>query len=272
MKRLISILSGYRAPSVEVTRIELLAWAFLCTIFILVLASGDSNGIGIYQKPEQDLFIPLTIGTIVNSLVISIIGVRLVPYYYSRQSYLSLIWSLSFLLIGAVLLKSFIDNLLTLTIYPELQHYPFSTLMEDNLYFTASAFVLGLPYGIFKSLVYRGKLPPEEVMVIPSGKKLYRFKKMDIDYFEAKGSYVKVAGRFKPELMYTSLNVLEKQIDSRYFMRVHSSYIVALNNAMQIDSKQVSFQDIRIPVGKKYQRQIHKVLTDQSVSSAKTSL
>ena len=264
MKGNLSWLKEINTPGIEVKKIEVLIWILMASLFTILLSLGDSNGIGIYQQPDHNLLFPLVIGSIVNGCIIYVLGIRVIPYYYLKRKSLRLFITLLVLFILAIAVKTTFDLLQIHSIYPDLKHYPFLVLIEDNLYFCIPVFVFGILFGIYKSLIYQSQHPTNKLMAIPSGKKSFRFKTEDIDYFEAQGNYVKVVGKFKSELLYISLAKLEKQADPRYFTRVHRSYIVSIRNASYIDSRKVLIGDREIPVGSKYQKKIKSFLSDKA--------
>lgn len=259
-------LKDIKTPGIELGRIEILSWVVLATFFTITLSLGDGNGLGIYQQPDQSLAVPLILGSVVNGVIIYLLGIRIVPYFYLNRRFFKLFIALLVVYILSVVFKTLLDLLLIQFLYPELKHHSINALVADNLYFCLAVLVIGIFFGVYKSLIYQSRLPVNNLIAIPSGKKLFRFKKDEIDYFEAQGNYVKIVGQFKPELLYISLSKLEKRVDPRYFTRVHRSYIVSMRNASQINKKKVIVDEKEIPVGKKYQNKIKKFLSKKVIA------
>lgn len=247
-------LDGLKTPGIRLARWEFWVWILLCAGIMIILSLGANNGVGVFHQPEQDLFLPVLLGCITNGLILYLLGIRVVPYFFLKKRHVKLLGMVLLVLVVATFIKAFLDFWIIQLRDPELMTYPFTVLIEENLYATSFMVTLGSAYGVVKTLVYKSHLPSDEEMVIRSGKKIYRFKKGDIDYFEAQGNYVKVVGQMKSELLYTSLSKLEKQMDERYFIRIHRSYIVSVRNATQIGTHHLAYGETEIPVSDKYKK------------------
>jgi two-component system response regulator LytT len=84
---------------------------------------------------------------------------------------------------------------------------------------------------------------------------LVRIAYNDILYIEGLKDYVKVYRQSdpdKPLLSLTSLKALEEKLPARYFMRVHRSYIVALDRISAVTRNSVQIGSVLIPVSDQY--------------------
>ena len=84
---------------------------------------------------------------------------------------------------------------------------------------------------------------------------LVRIAYSDILYMEGLKDYVKVyrqSDPIKPLLSLTSLKTLEERLPSRQFMRVHRSFIVALNRINAVTKNSVQIGATTIPVSDQY--------------------
>lgn len=84
---------------------------------------------------------------------------------------------------------------------------------------------------------------------------LVRIAYSDILYMEGLKDYVKVyrqSDPVKPLLSLTSLKTLEEKLPSRQFMRVHRSFIVALNRINAVTKNSVQIGATTIPVSDQY--------------------
>ena len=248
----------FKTPGLYAGKIESILWVGLCVAFTYMLGSGEANGIGSFQQPEQNLYPLLITGCLMNSFFIWLIGIRIFPFFYLRESYFRLLLALLLALCGICLVKALSDLLLVLMVYPELGFIPLIQHLEDNFLFTLGIFALAVPYGLIKSIIHKSKRLSNGSIVIRSGKQLFRFKTSEVDYFEAQGNHVKVVGDFKSELVYCSMGRLEKKMDPAVFTRVHRSYIVALGKASRINNKSLLFGEKSIPVSEKYLKKVRE--------------
>lgn len=74
----------------------------------------------------------------------------------------------------------------------------------------------------------------------------------DILYLEAMGDYVKVFTPQKFHIVHATLKSIEEKLPSPKFMRVHRSYIVALNKIDYIEEGVISINGTAIPVADAY--------------------
>jgi len=83
---------------------------------------------------------------------------------------------------------------------------------------------------------------------------LMRIAFKDIVYIESLKDYVKVwlNNGEKPVMSLTSLKALEEKLPASRFMRVHRSYIVALDKINAINRNAISINNINITVGDQY--------------------
>lgn len=84
---------------------------------------------------------------------------------------------------------------------------------------------------------------------------LVRISYTDILYIEGLKDYVKVYRQSDPEkplLSLTSLKALEEKLPARRFMRVHRSYIVALDRISAVTRNSVHISSTTIPVSDQY--------------------
>jgi two-component system LytT family response regulator len=74
----------------------------------------------------------------------------------------------------------------------------------------------------------------------------------DVLYFEAMGDYVKVHVNQQSYMVHSTLKTIEQKIDPAAFLRVHRSYIIALNKIDHIEDGVVMIQKNGIPVADAY--------------------
>ena len=86
-------------------------------------------------------------------------------------------------------------------------------------------------------------------------------------YFEGLKDYIKIwlKNNSKPILTLMSLKTLEEELSSDKFMRVHRSFIVALDNIDTIERSQIVINKQRITVSDQYKQQFSDFITRNSL-------
>lgn len=100
----------------------------------------------------------------------------------------------------------------------------------------------------------------KDYIYLKENKKMVRVYFKNILYFESLKDYVKVVTTCKTVLTKQVLSNFEQELNSSSFLRIHRSYIVALN---KIDAYTLSSVDIgttEIPIGRKYKESVIEVL------------
>ncbi|QHT67835.1 response regulator transcription factor [Rhodocytophaga rosea] len=101
-----------------------------------------------------------------------------------------------------------------------------------------------------------------DFLFVKSEYKLIKIKFESILYIEGLKDYVKIllVGANKPILSLLSLKNLEGKIPTDRFMRVHRSYIVALDKISAISNNVIIINNTNIPVGEMYKDDFYKFL------------
>lgn len=99
----------------------------------------------------------------------------------------------------------------------------------------------------------------------------YKQLKIDLDevyYFEGLKDYIKIwlSSRPKPVLTLMSLKALEEELPGDKFMRVHRSFIVALNKISTVEKGQIVINNQRITVAEQYKNKFQEFLERKSLS------
>ncbi len=74
----------------------------------------------------------------------------------------------------------------------------------------------------------------------------------DILYIEGLGDYVKVFTPAGPIVTYERLSYLEEKLPEEHFLRVHKSYIIAIDKVQSFSGSVVKIAGKRIPVGRMF--------------------
>ena len=89
---------------------------------------------------------------------------------------------------------------------------------------------------------------------------LKRINIEEIIYLEAMGDYVKVYTPQKFHVVHTTLKSLEEKLPSSKFMRIHRSYIIALNKIDFIQDGVINLGKTAVPIADAYRSSLSKRL------------
>jgi DNA-binding LytR/AlgR family response regulator len=82
----------------------------------------------------------------------------------------------------------------------------------------------------------------------------------DIQYLEAMGDYVKIFTLQKFHIVHATLKSIEEKLSSQKFMRIHRSYIVALNKIDFIEEGVININGAAIPIADAYKTSLNNRL------------
>lgn len=103
---------------------------------------------------------------------------------------------------------------------------------------------------------------------VKSEYKLVKILLSEVLYFEGLKDYVKIwlIGSPKPVLTLMSLKSLESELPVQAFMRVHRSFIVALNRIQSVERGQVCLNsNIRITIAEQYRDRFQQFISNSSI-------
>ena len=92
----------------------------------------------------------------------------------------------------------------------------------------------------------------KEFVFIKDNGVLKKVNSDDIQYLEAMGDYVKIFTSQKFHIVHSTLKSIEEKLPSLKFMRIHRSYIVALNKIDFIEEGVININGAAIPVADAY--------------------
>jgi len=96
----------------------------------------------------------------------------------------------------------------------------------------------------------------EDYFFIKCGNKYEKIPIEDILYVEGMQNYVNIFTLKGKYITMLSLKSLEENFASRLFIRVHKSYIVAINKIEGIEGNEIFIQNNRIPISRNYREQV----------------
>jgi two-component system LytT family response regulator len=91
---------------------------------------------------------------------------------------------------------------------------------------------------------------------IKSNQKLEKIFIADILYIEALSNYVILHTKNKKHIVYMSFKGIESQLPDNLFLKIHKSFIVALNAIQTIDSNEVVLADHVLPMSKSFRSSV----------------
>jgi DNA-binding LytR/AlgR family response regulator len=89
----------------------------------------------------------------------------------------------------------------------------------------------------------------------------------DILYIESLRDYVRVKTAATQIVTYQKISFLEQKLPEREFVRIHRSFIVAVDKVSSFTFNSVKIGDIEIPLGRNYKQQAMKVLNQNNAFS-----
>ena len=93
---------------------------------------------------------------------------------------------------------------------------------------------------------------------------------VDIEYLEAQDKLVKIVYTDGETVVDYSLMQMEKRLPSKYFMRMHKSYLVALNRIRSYCYKEIilrcSEENKKLPVGDVYRQKIEQFIKEKELN------
>ncbi|MNE15019.1 Sensory transduction protein LytR [compost metagenome] len=82
----------------------------------------------------------------------------------------------------------------------------------------------------------------------------------DILYVESLKDYIKIITSFRQIITKQSISSLESMLPANQFVRIHRSYLVAINKIDSFTADDIEIQKKEIPIGRMYQHEVNRVL------------
>lgn len=83
----------------------------------------------------------------------------------------------------------------------------------------------------------------------------------DILYIESLKNYVKVKTETKDIITYKTISSMEEKLPSNKFIRVHRSYIVAIDKIEAFSTTEIKIHNLSIPIGRNFKNEVMKRLS-----------
>jgi two-component system LytT family response regulator len=98
---------------------------------------------------------------------------------------------------------------------------------------------------------------------IKSDNKLQKLMYDEVIYMEGSSNYVILYTTSKKYLTYLSLNILEDKMPSSKFIRIHKSYIIAINKIDSLKNNDINIQGHSLPLSKSYKGELMKLIDEK---------
>ncbi len=93
---------------------------------------------------------------------------------------------------------------------------------------------------------------PKDYIFLKTEYRMVRINLCDILYIEGKGAYLHVITDTTRIMTLLSFKEIESLLPAKQFIRIHKSYLIAINKIDNIERNVVKIANIRIPIGKSY--------------------
>ena len=87
-------------------------------------------------------------------------------------------------------------------------------------------------------------------------KKMMKINIEEILFVEGMKEYIKVVTPDKTYITHKSLTSLSEELPSDCFLRIHKSYVIALNKVKSIEGNRIQIQSYTIPIGRNYSKDV----------------
>lgn len=221
-----------------------LYWTGYLLLFTLIEGSTDHDFMKVFRNelislPPKIIFVWLVTGKLFDSLM-------------NAQQRLKAVSVYVVLITAFALILRLVDNYIIL-------HYFLTTWAKEPLFSAAPflynmiklQFLLMLPFCV-KLYLYFQRPAARTALHVRCARRMVSILFEDIAYAEAQGNYLDIfttGGTYKT---YLSISELEEQLPASQFMRVHRSFVVALDKIKSHNHNQVVIADKKIPIGRSY--------------------
>ena len=122
--------------------------------------------------------------------------------------------------------------------------------------FSLSRFIKGCNKA-FELYNFRNASPTADHLYVKTGYEQVKVLFEDILYLEAAGNYVSFVLKERTILSRSTFNEAVTQLPSDKFVRIHRSFVVAINKIDKLEKHQVTIGTVKIPVGEAYSQNLN---------------
>lgn len=106
----------------------------------------------------------------------------------------------------------------------------------------------------------------QDFIFIKSGNHHEKVRFSEILYIEGMKDYLRIHTPTKKVMTITSFSCIEKLLPNKNFVRVHKSYIVAIDKIEMIDRAFVKITNVSIPIGESFRKSFRNLLQERGLS------
>jgi len=113
----------------------------------------------------------------------------------------------------------------------------------------------------FKNNIKVENLKTDSHIFIKVDKKMMKINIEEILFVEGMKEYIKVVTSDKTYITHKSLTSLSEELPNDNFLRIHKSYVIALNKVKSIEGNRIQIASYTIPIGRNYSKEVkNKIL------------
>jgi DNA-binding LytR/AlgR family response regulator len=105
----------------------------------------------------------------------------------------------------------------------------------------------------------------EAFIYLKADKKMVKVMLADILYIESLKDYIRVKTETKEIISYQKISFLEEKLPTEKFLRIHRSFIVALDKIQAFSASAVDLGANEIPIGRFYKNEVLQVLNQNNL-------
>jgi hypothetical protein len=221
-----------------------LYWGGYLTLFTLIEGSTNHDFINVLRNevislPAKIIFVWLVTSQLFDKLLNERSRAKAIASYIALIAGFALILRL---LDNYVILKYFLINW---SKEPLLSAAPFLYSMIKL------QFLLTLPFCV-QLYHYFQKSVEKTSLMVKCERRMISILFDDIAYVEAQGNYLRIFTLYGTYKTYLSISELEVKLPSSRFIRIHRSFLVALNKVKSYNHSHVIVAGKKIPIGRSY--------------------
>ncbi|MDX5436453.1 MAG: LytTR family transcriptional regulator, partial [Pontibacter sp.] len=108
----------------------------------------------------------------------------------------------------------------------------------------------------------------EAFIYLKADKKMVKVMLADILYIESLKDYIRVKTETKEIISYQKISFLEEKLPTDKFLRIHRSFIVALDKIQAFSATGVDVGKTEIPIGRFYKNEVLQILNQNNLLEA----
>ncbi|MDP5171995.1 MAG: LytTR family DNA-binding domain-containing protein [Bacteroidia bacterium] len=105
----------------------------------------------------------------------------------------------------------------------------------------------------------------EAFLYLKADKKMVKILLKDILYIESLKDYVRVKTRDKSVTSYQRISFLEEKLPEDRFLRIHRSFIIAMDKIDAFSNSAVEIGEVELPIGRNYRNEVLNALNQKNL-------